>query len=140
MVFASGTFASYYFGVQELTVDAVRGVLSRLRFTGSSESDVQEIMDIAFERAFTGSYKREHHLGASGRPDFFFPSLGLVVEVKVGKSGGGATRVWTQISNYAKHDSVRQILFATVSRKSAQVLPPVVGGVPVSFVILNSAF
>jgi len=111
-----------------------------LRVIASSESAVQEMIDIAFERAFPGEYAREHHLGSAGRPDFFFPSLGLVVEVKIGKSGGNATHVWRQIAKYAEHADVRRIIFATVSRRSAQVLPAEVAGVPVSAVLLNAGF
>jgi hypothetical protein len=123
-----------------LTVEAIVAVLRRLRPVASSEADLQEHIDEAFAAAFPGAYSREHRLGPQNRPDFFFPALGLVAEVKAGRSGGNATHVWRQIARYAEHGDVRFILFVTPSMRTAQVLPAEIAGVPISVVLLNTGF
>lgn len=118
------------------TAEEVADVLSRARFTASSEARLQDGIAVMLEREFPGQFIREHRLSGRDRPDFF--GAGIAIETKWGTSGGSLLSVVRQLSRYAEHEAVKSIIFCSPSRRVASGIPEQIGGVPVTRVALHT--
>lgn len=115
-------------GAGEAIADVLRGV----RFSYSSEDQLQRGIASAFNRAGL-VFRREVKLSDADRIDFLVGSTG--VEVKVTGSVDNVTR---QLARYAAHDSVRElVLVTTVARHDT--IPRVIAGVSVRVAFVRGA-
>jgi hypothetical protein len=119
--------------------DVVRA-LDTVRFSATTERRLQYGIAAVLESQFPGAFEREVALTMRDRPDFLNRADGIVLEVKHGASGGSVRDVFAQLQRYAEHPMVRTIVLATPSRRVATAIPPMVGGIPVSPVVLHLGF
>jgi hypothetical protein len=120
------------------SLERIVAALSTARFTVSNEEALQRGVAVQLEAAAPGMFAREQRLSQRDRPDFFALAIGIVVEVKWGRSGGSDTSVYRQLARYAEDPRVRAIVFATPSRRVASAIPDLVGSVPVRRVVLHT--
>lgn len=122
----------------EFLMAQIAAALECQRFTVSSEAELQRGILSIFQTRFPGAFVRERHLSSTCRPDFWFPSEGIAVEVKWQRSGGSADKVLTQLARYAELEAVRGVILATPSRRVAAGVPDELLGVPIRTVILTT--
>jgi hypothetical protein len=85
----------------------LKGLLAAYRIDCTDELTLQEgIARILTEHAVP--FEREYRLGARDRPDFFV--AGVAVECKV---GGSVTELIRQLTRYAEHECVAELLVVT---------------------------
>lgn len=75
---------------------------------------------------------REVKLNATDRPDFLLG--GLCVEVKV---DGDTRAVWRQLTRYAAHDRVTELLLVTTRARHLRGAPTVLNGKPVTVMLIR---
>lgn len=111
--------------------------LSITRFTASCEADVQHACAAILANVAPGAFQPEVRLSPRDRIDFLSLFHGIGIEVKWGTSGGSTNRVYAQLARYAEHEGIRELIFATPSRRVLSQLPDQIGGVPIFPVVLT---
>lgn len=108
--------------------EAARRVLDALAavtLTYRDELDLHEAMIEVFDASGI-DYEHEAELGEAGTIDFLLEASGLGIEVKVDQSLAAVTR---QMTRYAHHDSIAELMLVTAVAKH-RALPRVLAGVP----------
>lgn len=82
--------------------------LSSYRYSFQSETELQEGIEKVLIPLI--EYKREYSLGEAGRPDFFLPSIGVAIEVKIKFS---RSEVLRQLHRYAKCEQIKSLILVT---------------------------
>lgn len=98
--------------------------LSRLRFRFTTEKDLQD----GFEKVFWENgipFQREFSISERDRLDFLVDGIALEVKIK-----GSLPDLVRQISRYARHDDIREILVVGTPRWIPRV-PEAIEGKPV---------
>lgn len=114
--------------------NVVWSVLRSTRFPLTDEKETQADMATAFSAAGL-DFVREHRLCAEDIPDFWSPSTGLTLEVKLNHAPRAA--VLRQLGRYTLHPEVAAIVLAS---NRAIVVPDVIGGKPATFISLGAAW
>lgn len=115
--------------------------LSAARFTANTEDALQVGIWDLLRAQFPGAFVREYRgFNRRDRPDFYCESGGIVLEVKISTSGGTAPKVFAQLGRYAEHPAVKEIVFASPSRRIASLIGDRVGGKPITRVVLCTAY
>lgn len=114
--------------------DVVRLVLRSTRFPLTDEKETQADMAKAFSAAGL-DFVREHRLCAEDIPDFWSPSTGLTIEVKLNHAPRAA--VLRQLDRYIQHPKVTAIVLAS---NRAIAIPHTVNGKPAAFISLGTAW
>lgn len=111
-----------------MTVDQVVQLLTRRRFVGSSEDDLQRgiaaVLEDAHEEGLAPAPARECQLGDHDRPDFMLGRI--AIEVKIGGSLNALTR---QVVRYAQRREVEGIVVVTTLNRHRN-LPATINGKP----------
>lgn len=123
-----------------VTAESVAALLARYRFDTSSESLLQE--GIAQVLEMRVPFEREVRLAAGDRIDFMVGAVG--VECKI---DGSTSSVLRQLSRYAEHERVAELLLVTSRRRHREIaalLPsesgrPVVARVPLTIHVTAGA-
>jgi hypothetical protein len=116
--------------------------LMAMRFSVTSEDDLQvAIADMIDEAQKSGGglpYIREHRFSARDRIDFFFPTVGIGLEVKWAASGGSPAKVVEQLQRYAEVPELRVIIFASPSGRVLARVPSAIGDKEVYKALLHT--
>lgn len=117
------------------TFDACRSALASSRFSFTNEAELQDGIASALGSDERITYIREAHLSKADRPDFFLPSVGLTIEVKI---DGGLTPLIRQLHRYAGLECVKGIMVVT-TRAALALLPSSLGLslIPVQSVVIR---
>lgn len=110
-----------------MTVSEIVKTLSGFRYRFCNEYQLQDGVE-AVVRASGWEYVREFKLSAHDRPDFWFPSSGVAVEIKV---DGSTASVIRQIHRYAQHPEVRGIILISSRARHIFAIPENISGIPV---------
>ncbi|USQ97260.1 hypothetical protein [Caulobacter sp. RL271] len=114
-------------------VKDIADVLSRGRFSLSSESSLQLEVDPYLREAFPGvEISREHRLDRANRPDWLIDGR-FVVEAKISRSSRRDTV--RQVQRYAEFPQVEAIVLIT-----GRSMPPIRAAKPVLIVHLGRAW
>lgn len=109
--------------------------LRRYRFINlTSEKELQVEIHKALQEICRDDLNREYRLSQKDIVDFFVPSLGLVIEIKV---KGSAKAIYRQLERYAKHEQVKVILLLTAKTMG---LPEKINDRPSYFMSLGQAW
>lgn len=138
---------------ESLAAEQIVSLLESWRFRASSERALQDGIADLLSRAWPGAFAREQvlpnedlpehkPLGRRDRPDFWCAAFGIVVEVKLTTSAGTAPKVFDQLSRYAEHGAVRELVLATPSRRIASRIGDHTGGLskPIARAVLVTGF
>lgn len=116
----------------DAVVEYLARTLERYRYTFGSERELHA--GIARVLAETGfGYEWEARMSATDRADFFLPSCGVVIEVKV---KGSSSSVQRQLERYASLAAVRGIVLAT--SRMCHPVPARILGKPIARAVLRS--
>lgn len=87
----------------------IHDILSENRFSLTSEKECQEEIErlLLFHEI---KFEREFVLGPEGRPDFFIPEIGLVIEVKI---KGRPMDIYRQCKGYCKDKRTKSLILLT---------------------------
>ena len=88
---------------------SIARTLASYRYNFEDELDLQNGIAAALSSNLL-SYEKEYRLGEHDRPDFFLPSIGLVIEVKVKFRRAEVLR---QLLRYAGYPEVKSLLLVT---------------------------
>jgi hypothetical protein len=116
-----------------MSVQSIVTMLASYRFPLSAEKATQAAIEDAF-KAHQVEHRREYRLSAEDVVDFFIPEDAIAVEVKI---KGSKRAIFAQVSRYAKHESVREIILVT---NVPMGMPQVVQGKPIHVINLASAW
>lgn len=111
-----------------LSADMLRKrIESELQFgTHSSEYGYQDEFERWVKKYWLGQSQREVVLSTEDRVDFLVEGIAVEIKVKC-----PANQVLRQLSRYAQHERVREILLLSVTRAPLQKLPRELNGKPV---------
>lgn len=107
--------------------------LSRLRFTASTEAQIQEQLATILEPM---GFVREHPLSKADRIDFYHPESKLGLEVKVKAS---LTTILRQLGRYTQSSEIDTLVLASTQGRHLN-LPETLGGKPLRGVHLIVGF
>lgn len=114
------------------TADDVTKLLEQFIFRGSSERDIQDVIErVLIEGGM--AVQREFRLSQRDIPDFLIAGS-VVVEVKMRASGSA---VLGQIARYAAHEQVSAIVVVSPRMSTLSAIPAAVLDVPVRVVGLT---
>lgn len=120
--------------MEPVTATALLWHLRRFRYNLADEDSIQIGVDEAL-RLGDYEFEREARLSPTERVDFLVG--GVAIEVK---RRGTSQDLLRQLSRYAQHDRVRELLVVT-ARAQASDLPDTIGGKPIQcLVLLGSVF
>lgn len=91
------------------TITEIIRALKGKRFDLTDEIKLQDQLAALFI-ANTWIFSKEEWLDKQNRPDFFFASSGVAVEVKI---KGNTKNIYKQCERYAKFDQVKAVLLIT---------------------------
>lgn len=117
----------------EQQAGAIKAALGLYRFRFGTEAELQEQIQTVLDSQFPGLFFREYKLSEKERPDFFQPSSGIVLEVKV---RGSFAQVFRQLMRYALHPKVKGI--ALISGKPYDGVPQTLNTKPITNINLIS--
>lgn len=101
------------------------GYLSRLRFRHVTERDFQDSIEKVFRKGDI-AFIREYEITSSDRLDFLVDGR-IALEVKI---KGSLSNLIRQLSRYARHEDIREVLVVGTPRWIPQV-PALIEGKPV---------
>lgn len=101
----------------------------------SDEKRLQTELEAVFDKHNeVPVFEREYRLDNKSIADFFFPSTGVLVEVKL---KGSSSNLIRQLHRYAGFDEVGELLVVTTKWQLAVSLPYSLNEKPVSFIKLG---
>jgi hypothetical protein len=106
--------------------------LRRCRFNFTCERELQDGVAQLLD-GLGVEYEREHGFGPEDRIDFWFPSDGMGVEVKIQESLTDVTR---QLHRYAGRDEVKVLVLLT-TKMAHRRMPEEMCGKPIHVVYLS---
>lgn len=115
-------------------ITAVIRLLSGVRIDISDEKASQAQIAEAFTAANV-TFEREAKLSGRDIPDFLIEPPGLAIEVKL--RGTPKMQVFRQLSRYAEHERVTQLLLVT---NMSMGLPAEIGGKPAFYLSLGRSW
>lgn len=119
---------------QALTADRLKEYLAGFRYDLTSEDSIQRGIERVLE-VFGLSFEREFRLSGADRLDFLVD--GIAIEVK---RQGSRQDLLRQLSRYAQHEAVRELLVVT-ARLQLSDLPSELHGKPLDCLsLLGSIF
>jgi hypothetical protein len=110
-------------GATSLRANEIKDLLLRKRLRAGTETILQDGIAETLREAGVG-FLREHRLSARDRPDFMVG--GVAIEVKIDQ---GWHSVLRQLSRYAVHPKVQEILLVT-ARMQHLAVPEAIQGKP----------
>lgn len=110
--------------VPEALARAIAAELDKIRCPLADEFAVHDVVAQVLGRMGIVA-AREHWFSKADRVDFFVPTAGLAIEVKV---KGSPAEVLLQLCRYAQHEDVLAILLVTARHRLAQMVPPTLNG------------
>lgn len=116
----------------ESTAHEIAAVPARTRVTAVREADAQEQIARSLTEAGI-ECAREVCLGPRDRLDVLARTT--AIEVKTARVQPAS--LWRQLQRYAAHDEVEHIVVASTLHMKLRDLPPEIGGVPVTSVMLH---
>lgn len=114
-----------------MTVTEIAAILSRKRFTLSTEKDVQAEIDQVL-RATVPEHKREVVLDDKNTIDFMVGTIGIEVKIKGNKSA-----IFKQLQRYAEFDEINELIFVT---SKAVGIPPTLNNKSIYVVNMSKAW
>lgn len=115
----------------EMQIASIARVLSRSRFSLSTESALQR--DMAEALAAAGfAFAREVRLSDRDRIDFLIGTIGVEAKIK-----GSRSAIYRQCERYCARACIRGLILAS---NVPMGLPPAIGSTPVRFVHLGRAW
>jgi hypothetical protein len=111
---------------------AVIAALSAVRFRWTGEKDLQD----GIESVLVGAgleFRREHRLSGADVIDFLVGSTGVEVKIK-----GQAAAVLAQLTRYAEHESVTELVLVT-GRLQLTRMPGMLNGKPLRVIPLTGS-
>lgn len=124
-------------GAPPLTASMLRqSITENVKWSPSfDEYGYQEQLESYLVKFAPGQFMREMKLSETDRVDFF--GLGIAVELKLKCSTNEIVR---QLSRYAQHESVREILLLSATWAPLQKVPSTLNGKPVRGLHIGSSF
>jgi len=118
-------------------MDVITHIIAKLQSArvdlSNEKAAQQEIEQLFAGETFT--MLREPRLNAQDVPDFFVPEIGLAIEVKLRTTS--KINCWRQLTRYAKHEKVKQLLLVT---NLSMGLPQGIDGKPIFYLSLGRAW
>lgn len=118
----------------ESIIETLLNILHSKAYDYIDEKRCQDQMEQHFSELGIG-FIREYRLDEHSRIDFFFPTSGIGLEVKAGKSWS-RVKVYRQVERYTKYPDIRGVILAT---GRAQTLPALINEKPIRLHSLGAA-
>lgn len=109
------------------------GIISRVRFSFTSEAELQRGIAETLERANV-HFEREYRLSGADRIDFFLADHGMGIEVKIDGSTSALTR---QLLRYAESDEIKSLSVITSRMRHAVQMPASMNGKPLQVITVG---